>query len=135
LSLRSPALAALGALLLASAAALGVLLVHDGEAATGPRLAEAEPGEDVRLKGEPAPFVPPPGSLRQWRPLLPMLGNHTYALEQDGALVLLASAAPAPAGVVLAEGTVDWVGPHPGGSGGLVVVVRVHGWTQPLVFR
>ena len=139
MSLRSPALAVLGVLLLASSAALGVLLVHDGEAAATPasELSRAVPGEDVRLKGEPAPFVPSPGPVRAWRPVLPMLGNHTYALDgpDAGLAVLLTSSDPAPPGVVVAEGTVDYVGPHPDGSGRLLVLVHVGGWKQPLLFR
>lgn len=135
MSLRSPALAVLGVVLLASSAAWGVLLVHDGEVSEGPDLAHATPGEEVRLKGEPAPFVPAPGSLRLWRPLLPLLGNHTYALEGEEATVLLTSASAAPAGVVVAAGTVGHVGPHPDGSGRVVVLVEVAEWTQPLVFR
>jgi hypothetical protein len=137
LTLRSPALAALGVVLLASAAVLGVLLVHDGEVEATPDLSRAVPGEDVRLKGEPAPFVPPAGPLRQWRAVLPLLDNHTYAFgdSADGTVVLLTSPGPAPAGVVLADGTVGYVGPHPDGSGRLLVLVQVRGWTQPLVFR
>jgi hypothetical protein len=144
LSLRSPALAVLGVVLLASSAALGLLLVHDGEAGASPDLARAVPGEPVRIKGEPAPFVPPPGALRQWRPVLPLLGNHTYALDAPasdggegaaGVEVLLTSPLPAPAGVVLADGTVGYVGPHPDGSGRLLVLVQVREWQQPLLFR
>lgn len=135
MSLRSPALAVLGALLLASSAALGLLLVHDGEVSADPDLAQAVPGEPVRLKGEPAPFVPSPGSVRQWRPVLPLLGNHTYTLDTEGVSVLLTSAGPVPPGVVVAEGKVGYVGPHPDGSGRLLVLVTVDGWKQPLVFR
>lgn len=137
MSLRSPALAVLGVVLLASSAALGVLLVHDGEAGASPDLARAVPGDSVRLKGEPAPFVPPAGALRQWRAVLPLLGNHTYRMDDDGAgvEVLLTSPAPAPAGVVLADGVVGYVGPHPDGSGRLLVLVQVRDWQQPLLFR
>jgi hypothetical protein len=128
-------LAALGVVLLASSAVLGVLLVHDGEAEASPDLSRAVPGEDVRLKGEPAPFAPVP--LRAWRPLLPLLGNHTYALDDDesGVAVLLTSDAPAPPGVVVADGRVAQVGAHPDGSGRLLVLVQVREWKQPLVFR
>lgn len=120
---------------MATAGAWGALLVHDGEVADGPALAQAMPGESVRVKGEPSPFAPPPGSLRLWRPLEPLMGNHTYVLEDAEATVLLASQRGAPAGVVVAEGTVGYVGLHPDGSGRLLVLVHVEGWTQPLLFR
>lgn len=128
-------MAALGVVLLASSAVLGVLLVHDGEAEASPDLSRAVPGEEVRLKGEPAPFAPV--SLRAWRPLLPLLGNHTYVLDDAdaGVAVLLTSDGPAPPGVVVAEGQVGHVGAHPDGSGRLLVLVQVREWKQPLVFR
>lgn len=134
--MRSPALAALGVLLMATAAALGAILVHDGEVAGEPDLARAAPGESIRLKGEPEPFSPG-ASLRPWRAVLPLLGNHTYALADPdaGAVALLTSDGPAPPGVVVAEGRVGLVAPHPDGSGRLLVVVEVRDWQQPILFR
>jgi len=136
LNVRSPALAALGIALMASAAALGALLVHDGEVAAEPDLAAAEPGETVRVKGSPEPFTPGV-PLRAWRSVLPMLDNFTYTMAdpESGVLALLTSASPAPEGVVLADGTVDLVAPHPDGSGRLLVVIGVRDWEEPLLFR
>jgi hypothetical protein len=136
LNVRSPALAALGIALMASAAALGALLVHDGEVAAEPDLASAAPGEAVRVKGSLEPFAP--GTpLRAWRAVLPMLDNFTYMLSDpdSGVLALLTSAGPAPDGVVLADGTVDYVAPHPDGSGRLLVVIDVRDWQEPILFR
>ena len=125
----------LGIVLMASAAALGALLVHAGEVAGESDRAAAAPGEAVRLKGAPEPFTPAP--LRSWRAVLPMLDNFTYVLsDADAGLeVLLTSTAAAPDGVVLADGEVGSVAPHPDGSGRLLVVVRVHGWHEPILFR
>jgi hypothetical protein len=135
LNVRSPALAVLGIVLMASAAVLGALLVHDGEVAVESDLAAATPGESVRVKGVPEAFMPAP--LRAWRPVLPLLDNFTYVLADadSGLEVLLTSSAAAPDGVVLADGDVDFVAPHPDGSGRLLVVVRVHGWHEPILFR
>ena len=121
---------------MASAAVLGTLLVHDGEVAVESDLAAAAPGESVRVKGSPEPFAPAT-PLRAWRAILPMLDNFTYALSDpdSGILALLTSAGPAPDGVVLADGTVDYVAPHPDGSGRLLVVIGVHDWEEPILFR
>ena len=134
MKVRSVGLAALGSVLLVAAAGLGALLVHDGETAST-ALAAAEAGDDVAVKGIPQPFAPT-SPLARWQMVLPLLGNHTYAIE-DGphALALLASATPLPAGVVLAEGVVAFVGPHPDGSGRALVVVSVDAWREPLLFR
>ena len=136
MNVRSPALAALGIALMASAAALGALLVHDGEVPQDSDLAAATPGEAVRVKGSPEPFTPGM-PLRAWRGVLPMLDNFTYTMAdpESGILALLTSASPAPEGVVLAEGTVDHVAPHPDGSGRLLVVIGVHDWEEPILFR
>ena len=125
-----------GIALMASAAVLGGLLVHDGEVATESDLANASPGDSVRLKGSPEPFVPTP-PLRTWRPILPLLGNFTYTLSdsQSGLELLLTSATAAPDGVVLASGTVDYVAPHPDSSGRLLVVIDVRDWDEPILFR
>ena len=125
----------LGIVLMASAAVLGALLVHDGEVAAESDLAAAAPGEEVRVKGAPEPFAPSP--LRSWRTVLPMLDNFTYVLsDADAGLeVLLTSSASAPDGVVLANGEVGLVAPHPDGSGRLLVVVRVDAWQEPILFR
>lgn len=136
MKVRSPALAALGIALMASAAALGALLVHDGEVAVETDLASAAPGESVRVKGSPEPFVP--GTpLRAWRTVMPLLDNFTYAMgdEESGVVALLTSPRSAPEGVVLAEGRVDYVAPHPDGSGRLLVVVTVSSWQEPILFR
>jgi hypothetical protein len=135
LNVRSPALAVLGIVLMASAAVLGALLVHDGEVAAESDLAAAAPGEAVRVKGAPEPFTPAP--LRAWRAVLPLLDNFTYVLSDadSGLQVLLTSAAAAPDGVVLADGEVGYAAPHPDGSGRLLVVVRVHAWEEPILFR
>ena len=126
----------LGITLMASAAALGALLVHDGEVAPESDLANASPGESVRVKGSPEPFVP--GTpVRAWRTVMPLLDNFTYVLsdEETGLVALLTSAQAAPDGVVLAEGTVGYVAPHPDGSGRLLVVVTVSSWQEPILFR
>jgi hypothetical protein len=134
LTVRSPALAVLGLLLMASAAGLGAVLVHDGEVAPGRDLAAAAPGQDVSVKGTPAHFEPT-GS-RAWRTILPALGNHTYTMDdpENGVVALLTGDEPAPEGVVLAEGTVALAAPHPDGSGRLLVVIAVHDWVEPLLF-
>lgn len=124
----------LGASLLAAAGVLGAILVHDGETAAAP-LAAAQPGDDVALKGVPTPFHPS-GPLGAWQPLRPLLGEHTYELPAgDGAVALLTGDDAAPSEVVLAEGTVAYVGPHPDGSGRLLVLVLVHEWREPFLFR
>lgn len=126
----------LGIAFLASSAALGALLVHDGEVAASTDLARAAPGEEISLKGSPQPFTP--GSLtRAWRSVLPALDNHTYTEDDpsSGVVALLTSDQPAPDGVVLASGTVTYVAPHPDGSGRLLVVIAVHEWRQPILFR
>lgn len=136
LNVRSPALAALGIALMASAAVLGALLVHDGEVAAESDLATAAPGEAVRVKGSPEPFTPV-GPLRAWRTVLPMLDNFTYALTdpESGIEALLTSPTAAPEGVVLADGTVGYVAPHPDGSGRLLVIIDVRAWEEPILFR
>lgn len=138
LTLRSPALAVLGIALLAGAAVLGGLLVHDGETAAAADLSRVEPGQAVALKGQPEPFVlAKPSAARAWRAVLPLLDNHTYTLSDAGGsvVVLLTSPDAAPEGTVLAEGQVRYVAPHPDGPGRLLVVVDVHDWRSPLVFR
>ena len=121
---------------MAGAAVLGGLLVHDGEVADGADLAHADPGEELSVKGTPEPFQPTAAS-RAWRAILPSLDNHTYTMDdpQAGVVLLLTSPAPAPEGVVLAEGKVRQVAPHPDGSGRLVVVLGVHEWREPILFR
>lgn len=128
----------LGIALMACAGVLGALLVHDGEVAggRGTDLAQAMPGEELSLKGTPEPFA---ASLatRAWRAVLPLLENHTYVLEDpdSGVVALLTSAKRAPDGVVLAEGVVSYVAPHPDGSSRLLVVVSVDEWREPILFR
>ena len=126
----------LGILLMASAGALGAVLVHDGEVAVREDLASAMPGETVSLKGTPEPYTPL-GATRAWRTVLPVLGNFTYTMDdpEAGVVAMLTSAAPAPDGVVLAEGDVGYVAPHPDGSGRLLVVIVVDEWREPLLFR
>lgn len=121
---------------MAAAAVLGGLLVHDGEVADGPDLAHADPGEELSVKGTPEPFRATAAS-RAWRAILPALDNHTYTMDdpQAGVVLLLTSPAPAPDGVVLAEGKVLQVAPHPDGSGRLLVVLAVHEWREPILFR
>ena len=130
-------MAALGILLMASAAALGAVLVHDGEVAGDHAvdLATAAPGESVSLKGTPEPFAPF-GATRAWRSIIPVLANHTYTLDdpEAGVVAMLTSEIPAPDGVVLAEGDVGYVAPHPDGSGRLLVVIVVTEWREPLLF-
>lgn len=125
----------LGILLMAGAAVLGAILVHDGEVAPAADLAAAAPGEAVSVKGTPVHFEPS-GSSRAWRAILPALGNHTYTLEdpERGLVALLTGEETAPDGVVLAEGTVRFAAPHPDGSGRLLVVVAVTDWVEPLLF-
>ena len=121
---------------MASAAALGALLVHDGEVAVESDLAAAAPGETVRVKGSPEPFKLD-SPVRAWRTVLPLLDNFTYSLAdpESGILALLTSPSAAPEGVVLADGRVDYVAPHPDGSGRLLVVIAVDTWEEPLLFR
>ncbi|MEA3166411.1 MAG: hypothetical protein QOJ26_1283 [Thermoplasmata archaeon] len=126
----------LGIALMASAAALGGLLVHDGEVAPDADLSSAEPGEGISLKGTPEPFAAD-GLTRAWRSILPVLANHTYTLEdpESAVVAMLTSPHEAPDGVVLAEGKVSYVAPHPDGSGRLLVVVEVRDWREPILFR
>jgi len=134
---RSPALAVLGIALLAGAAVLGGLLVHDGEVAVPADLSRAAPGASVELKGEPQPFAVARQAPGPWRSVLPLLGNHTSMLTDgdNGVVALLTGPQAPPPGTVLADGTVRYVGPHPDGSGRLLVVVAVHAWRQPILFR
>lgn len=135
--MRSRSLALVGSGLLVAAVALGAVLVHDGERAA-PALAQAEPGDAVLLKGAVQDFYPS-RSLTAWDPVLPILAahNHTYLLGKDGegAVALLTSDKPAPDTVVLTEGKVLLVLPHPDGSGRLLVVVHVEAWREPFLFR
>ena len=128
-------MAGVGLALLAGAAILGGLLVHDGEVAAANDLAQIAPGKAVQLKGEPEPFSA--AQHPSWHAVLPLLGNHTYVLSDPdtGVVAVLTSEHAAPHGVVLADGTVSYVGPHPDGSGRLLVVVAVHAWRQPILFR
>lgn len=133
MKVRSLGLAICGSALLLAAVVLGALLVHDGEA-EGVRLGGVEQGDLIELKGRPEPFFPP--SLGQWAPVRPFLQNHTYTLASGAdILVLLTSAAPMPADVVLAEGTAAYVGPSPGDAEALLLVVQVQGWREPFLFR
>ena len=133
MNVRSTGLAVLGAALLAAATVLGALLVHDGEGRE-PALAHAAAGDAVEVKGRPEPFFP--DDLARWAAVQPHLRAHNYLLPaEDGVVVLLASDTLAPGAVVLAEGRVDHVGPHPDGSGRLLVLVQVREWDQPLLFR
>lgn len=132
--MRSRGLAAAGLLLMASAAALGAVLAHDGDPATTSQLAQAEPGQRVEVKGSPEPFAPT-FPLRDWRHILPMLGNASYLLESDGVAALLTGEIEAPDGVAVAEGTVLWVGPHPDAPEQLLVVVQVTQWREPILMR
>lgn len=136
LNVRDPALAALGIALMVGAAVLGAVLVHDGEVASDSDLAQAVPGEAVRVKGSPQPFEPGP-PLRAWRSVLPMLDNFTYVLEDPatGVAALLTAGSPAPDGVVLADGDVAYAAPHPDGSARLLVVIQVRSWVEPILFR
>lgn len=129
-------MAALGTALLAASGVLGGLLAHDGELEPAPDLANAMPGEPVRLKGEPEPFAPEL-PLRAWRTVTPLLANHTYAMGEaaGGVVLLLTAQAPAPDGTVLADGVVRMVAPHPDDSGRLLVVVAVSDWAEPILFR
>jgi hypothetical protein len=131
--MRSLGLAILGAGMLAAATVLGAILVHDGEA-EGMPLGAVEQGDSVALKGRPEPFFPP--SLGQWAPVRPFLRENTYTLPaEDGVVALLTSTSPMPSDVVLAHGTVAFVGPHPTQAGVLLLVVDVQDWREPLLFR
>lgn len=131
MKVRSLGLAILGAGLLASAAALAALLVHDGEGAhVAP--AAARPGDRIEVKGALHPFHPE--GLTAWTPILALLGNHTYLLPvQDGVHVAVTSDDELPHTVLLLEGQVVHTGPAP--DGGRLVVLRVDDWRQPLLFR
>lgn len=132
MKVRSSGLAVVGLSMLAAAAVLGAILVHDGEAAA-PRLATASEGDAVALKGEPEPFFPE--RLGPWAAVRPLLGNHSYLLAADGGVIaLLTSATPAPAGVVLAAGEVLFVGPYPDDAQRMLVVVHVEDWREPILF-
>ena len=125
-------LAVVGVALLVTAATLGAILVHDGEAEPA-ALAHAAPGDAVEVKGAPEPFFP--DRLAAWAPLRSLLANHTYQVDDGAVVALLTSAHEMPAGVVLASGTVAFAGPHPTAPDRLLVVVQVSGWREPLLFR
>lgn len=133
MKVRSLGLAACGLTLLLAAVVLGAILVHDGEA-DDVHLDSVEQGDPIAVKGRPEPFFPP--SLGQWAPIRPFLDNHTYTLEsEDGIAILLTSPAAMPADVVLAEGRVAFVGPHPAQKDALLVVIHVQGWREPFLFQ
>lgn len=133
MKVRSLGLAVIGLSMLVSALVLGVLLVHDGESRE-PSLAAAAAGDQVEVKGRPEPFFP--DRLAAWAAIRPLLGNHTYQLPSEhGVVVLLTSAQPMPADVVLAEGTVTFAGPHPIEPDQVLLLVHVDGWREPLLFR
>lgn len=133
MKVRSLGLAACGLALLFAAVVLGAILVHDGEA-EGLHLDAVEQGDAIELKGKPEPFFPP--SLALWAPVRPFLENHTYTVTaEDGVMALLTSDEAMPADVVLAEGTVAYVGLHPSDRDVLLVVVHVQGWREPFLFR
>jgi hypothetical protein len=130
---RSLGLAIVGAALLVAATVLGAILVHDGEAKSVD-LASMQPGDAVAVKGHPEPFFP--DHLALWAPVRPILDNYTYELPaQEGIVVLLTSGAVMPDDVVLAQGTVAYVGPHPTQAGQLLLVLQVDDWREPLLFR
>ena len=132
MKVRSVGLAIVGAMLLLTAATLGAILVHDGEARPT-ALAHAAPGDTVEVKGLPEPFFP--DRLAAWAQLRPLLGNHTYQVDQGAVVALLTSGSEMPADVVLASGTVAFAGPHPTAPDRLLVVVQVSDWREPFLFR
>lgn len=134
MKIRSVGLAVFGTALLVASAALGGLLVYDGETSRQ-TLAHAQPGDSVEVKGNPQPFhLDAP--LARWATVLPALANYTYEVEVGHDVVaLLTSEQPLPDGTVLAQGTVTYVGPHPQGGERMLAVISVQEWRHPLLFR
>jgi hypothetical protein len=118
-------------MLLTGAGALGAVLAHD-EATPASSLAAAQPGQRVEVKGTPETFYPSP-PLREWREILPLLGNYTYALESGPVVAVLTGDLRAPEGPALADGQVVWAGDHPDRDGRVLVVIQVTTWRQPLI--
>lgn len=133
MKVRSVGLAVFGLALLVTATTLGVLLVHDGESRND-ALLQAQPGDDVQIKGEPQAFFP--DNLALWAPLRSLLGNYTSAMQPTpDMVVLLASDTAVPAGVVVAEGTVLFAGTHPADDAIHLVIVDVASWREPFLFQ
>ncbi len=134
-NVRSPGLVALALALIAAASALGYLLVHDGEVEV-PVLALANPGDEVTMKGGFAEFDAP--TKDAWFEVRSLLLEHTYFYDGgDPTMVVLATSDVAvPEGeIVLAQGQVTHLGVHPDDPERILILVAVHDWTLPLVFR
>lgn len=134
MNVRSRGLLLVAVALLASAGGLAALLVHDGDSPQPVALTQAQPGDEVEVRGQPEEFAPAP-PLRDWRHILPLLGNATYSLDVDGVAVLLTGEAAPPAGTAVAHGDVLWVGPHPSDPARLLVLVQVHEWREAILLR
>jgi hypothetical protein len=116
--------------MLVTAGALGAVLVHDGEVGTDEaKLAYADQGDLVELKGDLAPFAVP--QAESWAALRPFLHDHTVLLVAPGldVPVLLTGLGDVPEDEVVIEGAVRYNGAHP--DGGQLLVVDVTAISEP----
>lgn len=121
---RSPVLFTTSLLLLASAATLAGVLVHDGEVGTDEaRLAYADEGDAVKVKGTLVPFEQPDDVA--WDEIANLFHHQTYELQltQYDAVVLVTGLDEnvEPSAVVV-EGAITYNGPHPSADGHVLVV-------------
>lgn len=111
--------------MLAASASLGAVLVHDGEVGTDEaKLAYADEGDRVDLKGDPVPFDVPVDPA--WATVQATLHGTTVLLGGLDFPVLLTGLDSTPTDEIVVHGAVVFHGDHPDGGHLLVVdVLRV----------
>lgn len=132
-SVRSPGALAASIFCLASAFALGTLLTYDAQDGAE-RLAEADPGDDVSVRGDLHRFEVPEG----WAAIHAVMRDSTYRLDVEGldALVLVTGMpADLDEATVVVEGDLAYAGAHPEASGQTVFVLLGKDVHEPAVFR
>lgn len=129
MNVRSGPIFALSLMMLATSATLGAVLVHDGEIGTDEaKLAYAEPGDHVGLKGIMEPFTVP--SSDAWVAVRNIVYDATFLLEADvDVMVLVTGLAAAPDEAVVVHGEILYNGPHP--VRGDLVILDVQEIDQP----
>ncbi len=119
--------------LLASAAALGVVLRHDGEIGAVENVhAIDSAGDDIRLKGDLVSYQTPMGA--SWQAVHAVLSNNTFQLDVDGPMVLvtgLVDADAAQGDEHIIDGRVVYFGVHPDDSEATLVVVAAKSVYEP----
>ena len=110
--------------MLLSAGSLGALLVHDGEVGTDEdKLAFADEGDMVELKGNPEPFRVPDAPA--WDVVRAHVHGATFLLAGLDVPVLVMGVEAVPDETVIVHGAVAFHGDHPEG-GRLLVIDAQH---------